>query len=196
MARISRNNCIVFQPGAFIIISLALLMIPARWVVGWFVAVFVHELCHYIALCICKVPVLQIRIGAFGTAIQTGEMTTRREIVAALAGPLGSLILLFFFQIIPYVSLCALWQLLFNMIPIYPMEGGRAVTGICVYILGKEKGFFISKIISLLFVILFCAASLLISLRYKLGIMPVLIAALIVFRTIKIPCKERQLIVQ
>ena len=196
MPRIFRNKCIIFQSGFFIIISLALLMIPIRWIVGWFVAVFVHELFHYIALRLCKVSVVQITVGAFGVDIQTAEITTGQEILSALAGPLGSLMLLFLLHIFPYVSLCALVQLLFNLIPTYPMDGGRVVRGVCSLILGENRGRALSKAIATFFLILLGFGSLWFSFHYKLGMIPVLLAALIILRTRKIPCIERQLIVQ
>ena len=196
MARIFRNHDISFKTGFFILFSLALLLIPVQWIIGWFVAVFVHEFFHYIVLCIFKVSVLQISIGAFGADIQAGEMTTGKEILAALAGPFGSFLLLFLLRTFPYVSLCALGQLLFNLLPVYPMDGGRVMRGICIWLWGQGRGIRLSNGISRVFLILLCAAVLMVSLRYRLGLMPMLIAALIVVRTIKIPCKERQLIVQ
>ena len=196
MAQIFRNSDIFFQSGFFIFFSLSLLLIPVHWIFGWFVAVFVHEFFHYIVLRICKVSVLQISIGAFGADIQTGEMTTGKEILAALAGPFGSFLLLFLFRTFPYVSLCALGQLLFNLLPVYPMDGGRVMRGICIWVWGQGRGIRLSNVISLFFLTLLCAAVLMVSLRYRLGLMPMLIAALIVVRTIKIPCKERKLIVQ
>ena len=196
MVQIFQNRGVVFRTGFFIIVSLALLVTPVHWVLGWIAAVFFHEFFHYVALQICKVPVLGITVGAFGADIQTGAMTIWQEIIAALAGPLGSFLLLFFVRAFPYVSLCALGHLLFNLVPIYPMDGGRVVTGLCVALFGEERGFRCSKIISLSFLLLLICLSLWISFRYHLGIIPILAAVLIILRALKIPCKERKLIVQ
>ena len=194
--RAFRNERIVFEPGFFIMLSIALLIIPVRWIISWFIAVFVHELSHFVALRLCNVSVFQISIDMFGTDIQTDAMSTGQEIVSAIAGPLGSLLLLLFLRVFPYISLCALAQLLFNLIPIYPMDGGRVVTGICVGLLGRRRGVGLSKAVSLTFWVFLLCTSLFISFQYKLGVTPVLIAVLIIARTLKIPCKERQLIVQ
>lgn len=196
MVRAFQNKSFLVQYGFYIIIALALLIVPVRWVIGWFLAVFFHEFSHYIALRLYKVPVFQITVGAFGADIQTGEMTIWQEIICALAGPIGSLVLLLLLRVFPYVSLCALGQALFNLIPIYPMDGGRAVTCICVALLGERNGLLFSKAISNFFLILLLCASLLTSLHYKLGVLPIAIAALIVVRALKFPCKDGQLIVQ
>lgn len=196
MARTFRNESFIVQPGFYISIALALLIVPVRWVIGWFLAVFFHEFSHYIALRLCKVPVFRITVGAFGADIQVGEITLWQEVVCALAGPIGSLVLLLLLRVFPYVSLCALGQALFNLIPIYPMDGGRAVTGICIALMGERTGLLFSKAISYFLLILLFCASLLTSLRYKLGFLPIVVAILIIFRAVKIPCKDRQLIVQ
>ena len=196
MARIFQNEHIVFQVNFLVITSLSLLTLPIRWTIAWTIAIFFHELCHYIALHICKVPVFRIRVGAFGIDIQTGSMTKGQEIISALAGPLGSFLLLLLVRVFPYVSLCACGQLLFNLIPIYPLDGGRALTGICVLLFGEHKGFWICKVISVFFVTFLFCVSLISSFYYNLGIAPILISLLIVARALKIPCKERQLIVQ
>lgn len=196
MVRIFRSERLVFQTGFFIILSLSLLIIPFRWVVGWVTAVFFHEFCHYIALRLYRIPVLMITVRAFGADMQTGPMTPWQECVCALSGPLGSLLLLFFLRLFPYVSLCAFVQSIFNLIPTYPMDGGRVLKCICVGLMGEGRGVRFSRAISLIFSIFLISFFLLISLQYQLGVMPMLVAVLIIIRTIKIPCKERKVIVQ
>ncbi len=196
MVRTFQSERLTIQPGYFILIALALLIIPVRWVVGWFGAVFFHEFCHYIALRAYKVSVFQIKIGIGGVNMQTGEMTVLQEVICALAGPLGSLLLLFLLHVYPYVSLCALAQSLFNLMPIYPMDGGRVITGICVGLIGEKKGILLSNTISGIFLALLFCVSLHLSLHYRLGILPIIISLIIITRVVKIPCKVRQLIVQ
>ena len=50
---------------------------------------------------------------------------TAAELLAAAAGPVGSLSLLSLSGIFPRLALCGLVQGLFNLLPIYPLDGGR-----------------------------------------------------------------------
>jgi len=196
MVRTFRKGVIVVKPVFYIAVAFTFLVVPVRWIIGWFLAVFVHEFSHYLALHLQKVPVLCVTVGAAGAKIQTGMMTAPQEIICALAGPLGGLILLSLLQIFPYASLCALGQSLFNLLPIYPMDGGRALTGMCVMLAGERSGVLISKVISYFFLLLLLCATLLITLHYRLGFQPLIIMALLVVRAVKIPCKDEQQIVQ
>ena len=192
----SRNDSFNIQPDFCIIFALALLIVPVRWVLGWLIAVLFHEACHYIAICLFNVPVYRISVSITGVNMQTGEMTAFQEIICALAGPLGGFLLLFFLRMFPYVSLCAFGQSVFNLLPIYPLDGGRVITGIFVMLFGVEKGAQIGRIISVSFSVLLGCICVIASSQLSLGVMPVILVIFLIVRTVKIPCKDKKLIVQ
>lgn len=104
-----------------------LLVLPLRWVLGAFTAAAFHEFCHYLAIRASGGEVKGILIRPAGTVMQTTDLSSGRELVCALAGPLGGLLLLLFARWIPWAALCALVQSSFNLLPIYPLDGGRAL---------------------------------------------------------------------
>lgn len=122
-----RNNTVTVTPGFLINLAAAVLLLPANWVAAWLLAAAFHELCHYIALRLCGVNVFAMRIGFSGAAIEAESMKPEHELIAALAGPFGGLLLLLLLRIMPSVAVSALIQSVFNLLPVYPLDGGRAI---------------------------------------------------------------------
>ena len=54
-------------------------------------------------------------------------MSTTKTLICVLAGPIGSLLLLLYIRWIPRIAFCALVQTIYNLLPIYPLDGGRAI---------------------------------------------------------------------
>ena len=54
-------------------------------------------------------------------------MTLVEECVCAAAGPVGSFALLLLIRVFPEASILGLGQGMFNLIPIYPFDGGRVL---------------------------------------------------------------------
>ena len=113
------------EGGACLLFALLLLTLPLPWVVASLCAAAFHELCHILALVLMHRPIVGIRIGTRGAQILTTPMGPKEELLCAAAGPLGSLFLLLFLRQLPRLALCAGIQGLFNLIPLYPMDGGR-----------------------------------------------------------------------
>lgn len=113
------------EAGAYLCAAAWLLLLPSQWVMAAIAAAAVHEMGHLIVLWLCDVAVWKIQIGATGARIETAPMQEWQEMMCALAGPLAGLILCLFWKWIPRVAIWALMQSVFNLIPIYPMDGGR-----------------------------------------------------------------------
>ena len=161
-----------------------LLIFPFRLIVSWFLAAAVHELCHYTVLRLCNVKVTQIRIGMLGAVITTEEIPSYYyEMLAALGGPAGGLLLLIFARQMPYVAICALFQSLFNLLPIYPLDGGRAVRNLLL-LLFKEKGLIIYRVIKILiYFVLFVISG--VALLFGAGWIPLIISITLFIKTRK-----------
>ena len=113
------------RTGAFFAVAVELLILPLWFLLSLVIAGAFHEISHYLALKVLNVRVYHISIGPFGASMETEDMEPWRELFCALAGPLGSLILVPFFKWIPGIALCGLIQGAFNLLPIYPSDGGR-----------------------------------------------------------------------
>ncbi|MBR4864221.1 MAG: hypothetical protein IKU07_06570 [Oscillospiraceae bacterium] len=133
-----------------IVFVLSLFLVPYPWVFGWVLAVCAHELSHLFTLFAVGVPVAGIRFGANGAKIDTLPLTDREELICAAAGPLGGFLLAILCFEIPYIGYCALAQSLFNLLPIYPMDGGRIFRIVCCRLFGNNVGKLICRIVNLL----------------------------------------------
>ena len=113
--------------GAYLFAAVCVLMLPLNWLIGWLIAVSFHEAGHLAVLRCFSVPVNEIRIGPLGAKISAGHMTLSQEILCAGAGPVCSFLLLLLRRYLPVTALIGLIQGAFNLIPIYPLDGGRMV---------------------------------------------------------------------
>jgi len=106
------------------------LLLPAKvWLAALFAA-SVHELFHLAALWLLGGQVIQLRLGICGAKIVTLPMSRGREVLCALAGPVGSFTLLALASHYPLAALFGFMQGAYNLLPIYPLDGGRIFRGI------------------------------------------------------------------
>lgn len=113
------------DPRACLLGALALLVLPLPWLLAAAAAAAFHELCHLEAVLALGGQVSRLYIGP-GGAVMEGRLEGRwRETLAAAAGPVGSLLLLILVRVAPRLALCGLVQGLFNLMPLYPLDGGR-----------------------------------------------------------------------
>ena len=115
------------KPEAFFLGAMCLYLLPFQWVIGASAAAVVHEIAHLAALRITGASICSVTVGALGAKIETGPLEAGQEVLCSLAGPLGSFSMLLFCRVFPEAALWGLAQGLFNLIPVYPMDGGRAI---------------------------------------------------------------------
>ena len=112
-------------------LGLAVLLLPLRVLLGIVLAAAVHELGHLTAMYFLGVPVLGIVFRPSGARIEAGPMEPGTEILCALAGPVAGAVTIFAWKWFPELALAGLVQTVFNLIPIYPLDGGRVARNIC-----------------------------------------------------------------
>lgn len=183
---------IEFSPGAdfCIFAALALLILPLRWLYAAAVAAVFHECCHYLALGLCGVRVFGITIGSGGVVMETEPMTDAQELFCALAGPCGSFLLLLFIRVFPELGICAGIQGLYNLLPLFPLDGGRALRSLLGLICPGRRdqlSDWIRK--GMLLCILIAALTAVFHFRLGFGVLPAACFLLRKAAVRKIPCK-------
>ena len=119
------------EGGVWIVLGLAVLLLPLRVLLGIILAAAVHELGHLAAMYFLGVPVLGINLHPGGARIEAGAMEPGTEILSALAGPAAGAVTIFAWKWFPELAVAGLVQTVFNLIPIYPLDGGRVARNIC-----------------------------------------------------------------
>lgn len=192
MRKYSNRIPITVSPDFSILLAALILLIPLKWVVAWIVATVVHEFFHYGVIRICRVPVCSLTVTAHGMRMETAPMPYLTEFFCALAGPVGALLLLFWARWFPEVAVCAYVQSLYNLLPLYPLDGGRAVRSLLLQCLPESAAERVSLWFGFVVLIVLCCLGLYASCFLKLGSVPLLAAALLLFRHmhVKIPCKD------
>ena len=129
---------------------------------------FLHEVGHIIAGIMLKMKIERIEILPCGFSssfkgsfkdyknnIKNADVLTLKKIIVAGAGPILSMILVIIFSYIdiPYITkqdavYSNLLIAIFNLMPLYPLDGGRIIEGILHIEFGKDKSENIIKNVS------------------------------------------------
>ena len=117
--------------GAWIVLGIGFLILPLRFLLGVLLAAMVHELGHLTAMYFTGVRIDGLVVHPFGARIEAGPMEPGTEIICALAGPMAGALTIFVWKWFPELAAAGVVQTIFNLIPIYPLDGGRVARNIC-----------------------------------------------------------------
>ena len=118
-------NLLTIDPWFCYFAAILFLTMPISWLLAAVVAALFHELCHLMVIILLNETVHHIHVSLSGIEISTSFSNVKKELLATLAGPLGSFALLSLCHVWPRLALCAFAQGIFNLLPLYPLDGGR-----------------------------------------------------------------------
>lgn len=177
------HNFLLDIHGPFMImLSLSLLVLPLQWIGAALLAGMFHELCHAAAVLLCGGKIYSLRIGIHGAAMDVPPMPYRHELLCALAGPLGGFLLLPLAKWIPRTVLFAVFHSLYNLLPVYPMDGGRALRCFTRMLLPEDIADQICRGLKDAVCILFPLFGVYAAFVWKIGIFPILLSAATLYR--------------
>ena len=110
---------------------LLLLLAPLDFVFSFYTAAAIHEFCHILVLRLFHAPIYSITLGINGAVIQTAPLHPKQEFICAAAGPAGSFLCVLLLKYLPLIAIFGLVQGIYNLLPIYPMDGARLIRCFC-----------------------------------------------------------------
>lgn len=171
--------------GILLAAALLLLLLPLRWLTSALIAALIHELGHYCATRLTGGSIHCLRFGLNGAVMEVSGLDVRSELISLLAGPIAGLFPLLTLRMFPSVAICGVVQSIYNLFPIYPLDGGRILYRIIQLKGGTERCFHIIEYSFLFFLTLLC---IFIHLRLQISLFLFLVPLL--FR--KTPCKRKK----
>lgn len=185
------------EPLFFLFCALLLLVLPVPWVAAAFFAALIHEMFHLAAVWIQGGTVREIRVNVGGARITAQMSGKKEELLAVLAGPAGSLLLVSLCHLFPRVAVCGFVQGVYNLLPVSPLDGGRALRCLIAIVL-PDKEEQIANILETIAVGGLLLAALYASAVEKMGVFPLLTVLIPVITALKRnnPCKQGRIRVQ
>jgi membrane-associated protease RseP (regulator of RpoE activity) len=165
------------------VVVIMLLTLPLRWLGAALIAAAIHEAGHYLSVRFLGGTVHSIKVGPAGAVMSVSGLTEGSELICLLTGPAAGFMTMLFINRFPLIALCAAIQSIYNLLPVYPLDGGRAMRLIVQMLGGTDKH--IRNIEYTVIAILFFLCVLI---RVHFGISLFLFIIILLFR--KTPCKH------
>ena len=173
------------KPAFAIFAAMAIILFPLKFIIAWAFASFVHELFHIIAMRVMKIDILSITLDGTGAIIETESISPCQELVCTILGPIGGISLLIFSEVAPGIALCALIQSVYNMLPYYPLDGGRALHSLFVLRMGEWKAAQMTRLMNRVLISLLLVMAVIMHARYGLGNILLFTVIILLLRSIK-----------
>ena len=178
--------------GFWVVVCMMILIVPWKWLAAFFTAVFVHECAHIIAVKACGGKIVSMKIGTSGIIMEITELSLFWEWICAMAGPAGSMILLPLARWMPRTAICAAVHLLYNLLPIYPLDGGRALRCLAEILFSPTTADKICRAAETSVLLTVGILSFMGSFLWKLGFAPLLLGTLVFYRAVKNSLQTRE----
>ena len=124
----------------YFLLAFLLLFLPLPWIFALIIAVLVHECFHAAAIAAFHGRIHSLCLCSGGVRMKTDALPPWQEMVCALSGPVGSSILMLLAPWMPRTAICGGVHCFYNLIPLFPMDGGRVLYSAISLLIPGVKG--------------------------------------------------------
>lgn len=158
---------------------------PAGTFLPFLCAVTLHEAGHLLALRCMGAQVHKISFQLTGAIIRTQPLRYPQELWAAAAGPAVNLLCtLVFLHKSPAFALVNLLLLFFNLLPLYPLDGGRILRALLHMLLSDGAARIVERIISTACLAAAAACAAYLTCIWHAGPWPIFLCVLLILRAL------------
>ena len=118
---------VCIDPFVYPLCAFLLLAVPFRILCGWLGAAVCHEMGHVLAQCVLGGRGGKIIIRPMGAVIEGEDLGRYKNIISVLAGPAIGAVPMVLLSSYPEMALCSFFLTAYNLIPLYPLDGGRVL---------------------------------------------------------------------
>lgn len=160
--------------------------------VCFLIGLLFHETGHTLVMALLKVPITGISFRISGAVIHAGTCSYRQEILCAAAGPAVSLLMALIGCRLNTLY-GAVNGLLFavNMLPLYPLDGGRILKAALLLRMEEEKALHILSQVTFLICCLMMMLACWVTAELQAGIWPVFAVLVLLIRVGNAGWKEK-----
>ena len=159
----------------FLLGAILLLVLPLDWILAVVFTALFHELCHILSVFLLGGRIIHVSVEPGCCVLKTDEMEDWKQFLCILAGPAGSFLLVLLCHFAPKTAICGLFQGVYNLLPVLPLDGGHLVQLLLYRVCPKQS----DRILHFMAVGTCIAIDILaiwISVIIKSGIWPILLA--------------------
>ncbi|MBQ3356690.1 MAG: hypothetical protein IJG45_06200 [Oscillospiraceae bacterium] len=183
MRRCSALQALEISPAFIAFLCAYYYFDPARTFVPFLFSVTAHEAGHLLLLAILRAKVHKLRLTFSGAVLLTEPLRYGQEIAAAAAGPaVNALLLVFFAKTEPTMAFVNLLLLSYNLLPFYPLDGGRILRAVLHILLSAYAAEVTERIICGGCCLLLLCAAVWLTCVWHAGLWPVIVWALLAVR--------------
>lgn len=162
--KVKKNQKFGINPAFFLIILWLILNLGSSPFLNYLLAILIHELGHYFVAKWLGYRLSKFSLSHYGVSLSYygQELEERDDMLIALAGPFSNLITSLFclalWWVFPvsYNFLASFVEVslviaLFNLLPAFPLDGGRVFVSLCSKFIDREKAIKLTMIFNVIF---------------------------------------------
>ena len=171
-------NRLRISAGFYFYLAVLLLILPLKWMFAIIIAAVFHEFCHLLAIRLCGRKISRLEIRPFSANMEVSDLTRGQECICAAAGPAGSLALLAFLPWFPRLAVCAALHGIYNLLPLYPLDGGRILKTLLLILFSPKSAQIVMKTVETILIATVILLVIYLAFFQKMGLLALNIASI------------------